>query len=147
MRSLIPFVTLIFFVVLYNKVLAIDEALFEKDLYKALGVTRLASEKEIKRAYRKLAQKYHPDKNPNNDSAAEKFIKIAEAYEILSDMSTRREYDEGRKARRLAKKAASSQPPPKANDFSFDFQPPPSTFAPTPFYSQFSSYLMNGMVR
>jgi DnaJ-class molecular chaperone len=54
----------------------------ERDFYQILGVSRDASTKEIKRAYRKLAMKYHPDKNPDNPSAEEKFRDISDAYEV-----------------------------------------------------------------
>ncbi len=56
-----------------------------KDYYKILGVERKASEEEVKRAYRKLALKYHPDHNPDNKQAEEKFKEINEAYQVLSD--------------------------------------------------------------
>lgn len=65
-----------------------------KDYYKILGVEKRADEKEIKQAYRKLARKYHPDVNPNNKPAQEKFKEINEAYEVLSDADKRRKYDE-----------------------------------------------------
>ena len=60
-----------------------------KDYYKILGVDRSANENEIKRAYRKLALKYHPDRNPNNSSAEEKFKEINEANQVLSDPQKR----------------------------------------------------------
>ena len=63
------------------------------DYYEILGINKNASEDEIKKAYRKLAMKYHPDKNPNNKEAEEKFKKINEAYEILSDKEKRKKYD------------------------------------------------------
>ncbi len=65
----------------------------EKDLYAILGVNRNATKEEIKKAYRRLAIKYHPDKNPGNKEAEEKFKEISEAYEILSDDKKRAIYD------------------------------------------------------
>ena len=65
-----------------------------KDYYKILGVDRKASEDEIKRTYRKLALKYHPDRNPNNKAAEEKFKEINEAYQVLSDPQKRARYDQ-----------------------------------------------------
>ncbi len=64
-----------------------------KDYYAILGVSRDASEKEIKSAYKRLAKKYHPDLNPGNKAAEEKFKEINEAYEILSDPVQRKNYD------------------------------------------------------
>lgn len=65
-----------------------------KDYYQLLGVPKSASEKEIKRAYRKLAQQYHPDRNPNNKAAEEKFKEINEAYEVLGNPANRQKYDQ-----------------------------------------------------
>ncbi len=65
-----------------------------KDYYKILGVKKNASVEEIKKSYRKLAVKYHPDKNPNNKEAEEKFKEITEANEILRDTEKRKKYDE-----------------------------------------------------
>jgi len=65
-----------------------------KDYYKILGVDRTATTDEIKKAYRKLALKYHPDRNPNDSSAEEKFKEINEAYQVLSDEEKRRHYDQ-----------------------------------------------------
>lgn len=64
-----------------------------KDYYKTLGVSKSASEKDIKQAYRKLARKYHPDVNPNNPDAEKTFKDINEAYAVLSDTEKRKTYD------------------------------------------------------
>jgi len=68
----------------------------EKDYYKALGVAKDAQAPEIKKAYRKLAQKLHPDKNPGNAEAEARFKEVSEAYDVLSDDKKRTEYDEAR---------------------------------------------------
>lgn len=65
----------------------------KRDLYEVLGVSRNASQDEIKKAYRQLARKYHPDVNKNDPNAADKFKEIANAYEILSDSQKRATYD------------------------------------------------------
>ncbi|MGB8251933.1 MAG: J domain-containing protein [Anaerolineaceae bacterium] len=65
-----------------------------KDYYQALGVSRNASADEIKKAYRKLAMKYHPDRNPGNKTAEDKFKDINEAYQVLSDPTKRQRYDQ-----------------------------------------------------
>jgi curved DNA-binding protein len=65
----------------------------KKDYYQTLGVSKTATEKEIKQAYRKLAKKHHPDANPDDPSAETKFKEINEAYEVLSDAEKRATYD------------------------------------------------------
>lgn len=66
-----------------------------EDLYKVLGVAKGASEEEIKKAHRKLVRKYHPDRNPDDAGAEEKFKEIQGAYDVLSDPEKRKEYDSG----------------------------------------------------
>jgi len=68
----------------------------EKDYYKALGVSKGASAEEIKKSYRKLARKYHPDANKGEAASEERFKEISEAYTVLSDAKRRKEYDEAR---------------------------------------------------
>src|SRR3979411_1463478 len=65
----------------------------KRDYYEILGVTKSATEVEIKKAYRKVAIQFHPDKNPGNKEAEEKFKEAAEAYEVLSDADKRAQYD------------------------------------------------------
>ncbi len=65
------------------------------DYYKILGVGKNASEEEIKKAYRKLARQYHPDRNPGNKQAEERFKEISQAHDVLSDAEKRKEYDRG----------------------------------------------------
>ena len=65
-----------------------------QDFYATLGVARTATDEEIKKAYRKLAMKYHPDRNPDNKEAEEKFKEVQKAYETLSDKEKRAMYDQ-----------------------------------------------------
>ena len=69
----------------------------EKDFYATLGVSRDASQDDIKRAYRKLAQKLHPDANPDDAGAEERFKEVSEAYGVIGDETRRKEYDEVRR--------------------------------------------------
>src|SRR3954464_8563502 len=65
----------------------------KRDYYEVLSVSRSASEEEVKRAYRKLAVKHHPDKNPGDPHAEEKFKELGEAYDVLMDADKRAAYD------------------------------------------------------
>src|SRR5215813_10132517 len=69
---------------------------FEKNYYEVLGVAETATAKEIKSAYRKLSRQYHPDANPDDKTAEEKFKEISAAYDVLGDEAKRKEYDEVR---------------------------------------------------
>lgn len=71
-----------------------DKENLNNDLYKLLGVKRNSSYEEIKRAYRRLVFKYHPDKNKTDPNASSKFIAISRAYKILSNEQSRKIYDE-----------------------------------------------------
>jgi len=87
----------------------------KKDYYELLGVSQTASADEIKKAYRKLAMKYHPDRNPGDKSAETKFKEISEAYEVLSDPTKRQQYD------RFGHAGLKSAFGPGGFDFSRDF--------------------------
>jgi molecular chaperone DnaJ len=66
----------------------------KRDYYEILGVSKTATDEELKKSYRKLALKFHPDRNPNDKDAEEKFKEAAEAYEILSNKEKRARYDQ-----------------------------------------------------
>lgn len=116
--------------------------------YKVLGVKETATFEEIKKVYRILAKKYHPDTNPNNPEADRKFKEIGEAYEILGDQVKRAEYDKslhgaGSAAHEATAKSSRNKSQPKAprspmdfmNRFGMDFE----TFMGEPFQKK-SSY-------
>lgn len=96
-----------------------------KDYYSILGISKAATEKEIKTSFRKLARKYHPDVNPGNKSSEEKFKEINQAYEVLSDPEKRRKYDQygeqWQYADRFAGAQAGGQAPPGFDFSSFNF--------------------------
>src|ERR1700676_3566664 len=66
----------------------------KQDYYELLGISRKATQKEVRQAYRKLARKYHPDLNPGDKSSEEKFKQVQEAYDVLSDTKKRQMYDQ-----------------------------------------------------
>src|SRR5205807_2596830 len=76
-----------------NRRLILQMATKKRDYYEVLGVERNVADEEIKRAYRKLAVKYHPDKNPEDPHAEEKFKELGEAYDVLIDADKRAAYD------------------------------------------------------
>lgn len=89
-----------------------------RDYYEVLGVARTATEDEIKKAYRKLARKHHPDVNPGDKTAEEKFKEINEAYAVLSDPEKRKRYDQ---LGASWKEGADFTPPPGWDGAEFDF--------------------------
>lgn len=89
-----------------------------RDYYAILGIPRTADEKTIKQSYRRLARKYHPDVNPGDKSAEEKFKEISEAYEVLSDPHKRAEYDRFGEAWKRASQQGSY---PYSGDFNLNF--------------------------
>ena len=78
--------------------MAVHGSVLEKDHYEALGVAEDASHEDIQRAYRRLARRHHPDANPGDASAEERFKEISAAYDVLSDPVKRREYDQARRS-------------------------------------------------
>src|SRR5213078_4544702 len=71
------------------------EMALRPDYYKTLGVDKKASAEEIKKAYRKLARKYHPDRNPDDKAAEARFKEVSQAYDVLGDPEKRKQYDSG----------------------------------------------------
>lgn len=85
-----------------------------KDLYKILGLPKDASQHDIRTAHRKLVRKYHPDANPKDPTAEERFKAVQQAYEVLSNENKRREYDDERL--RTSARGGSSRPRPRGAD-------------------------------
>src|SRR6478672_11997632 len=92
---------------------------FDKDYYSVLGVSQGATEKEVTRAYRKLAKEYHPDANPGNREAEEKFKEVSGANDVLGDAAKRKEYDE---VRRMVASGAYSGGPGGGGPGGFGFE-------------------------
>ncbi len=90
------------------------------DYYRALEVPEQADESQIKQAYRKLAKKYHPDLNPDDPTAEEKFKEIVEAYKVLGDGAKRKEYDLKR-AKNRGKRQYTTSESAKTPDMNIDF--------------------------
>ncbi|WP_017662778.1 DnaJ C-terminal domain-containing protein [Baaleninema simplex] len=113
-----------------------------KDYYAILGVDKTASSDEIKRAFRRLARKYHPDMNPGDRQAEAKFKEVSEAYEVLSDAETRRKYDQYGQYWKQAANGGSAwggrSPAGAPNGFDFDF----SQYAD---FDEFIESLLSGM--
>lgn len=115
-----------------------------KDYYAILGVSKTATAEEIKRAYRKLARKYHPDVNPGNAKAEEQFKTLNEANEVLSNLETRQKYDQ---FGQYWKQGAAGDAPPRgttANSAGFD---PSSNFDQYGDFDSFINDLLGGRTR
>src|SRR5467141_4689867 len=82
-----------------------------KDYYEVLGVKRGASDDEVKKAYRKLARKFHPDLNPGDKAAEEQFKELQEAYDVLSEAENRKLYDQYGENWRAVKQGGGAPPP------------------------------------
>ncbi|XP_016378826.1 dnaJ homolog subfamily B member 2-like isoform X2 [Sinocyclocheilus rhinocerous] len=121
------------------------------DYYDVLGVSRNASPDDIKKAYRKLALRWHPDKNPDNKEEAEKkFKEIAEAYEVLSDTSKRDAYDRYGRSDIPSSGSGGSSFPDDFPGFSFTFRSPDEVFreffgGQDPFTDYFDDFPFGGM--
>lgn len=92
-----------------------------QDYYSILGISKGASDKEIKSAYRSLSKKYHPDKNPGDEEAHQKFIEVGEAYEILGDAEKKRQYDQLGHENFKNRGPGGGQPPPGHGGFQDPF--------------------------
>lgn len=95
------------------------------NLYDILGVQRTATSDEIKRAYRKLAMQFHPDRNPGDEAAANSFKRVQEAYDTLSDPNNRARYDGGRYTTKTKVKKPKAQRPYSGDGFIYRDAPPP----------------------
>ncbi|MBC7903762.1 MAG: J domain-containing protein [Gemmatimonadaceae bacterium] len=95
-----------------------------KDFYSILGIAKTATAEDIKKAYRKLALKFHPDKNQGNKEAEEKFKGISEAYEVLSDPENRKKYDRfGENWNKMDQAQAQRQSGPRQGSYSYESDP------------------------